>query len=327
MALPHILIVDDEPDIRHSIRRILNRTDRYTCDDVGSVDEALAYIDRQPVSLILCDMRMPGRGGVDLLRAVSDRIPDLGVVMVTAAGSVSTAVEALQHGAYGYVLKPFLINELLVQVEMALRRRELELSHRAALGEAREEMLLRLATAAEFRDNVTGGHIQRMSQASANLATLLGWAPTRVAQLRLAAALHDVGKIAIPDQILLKPGRFTPEERRIMETHTTLGAEILSGSDSPAVQMAERIALSHHERWDGEGYPQQLAGDAIPIEARIVAIMDVYDALSHSRPYKQAWPEERVLGILREGRGKHFDPDLVDVFFLCYPDVVQLSDT
>ncbi|HLA15233.1 MAG TPA: HD domain-containing phosphohydrolase, partial [Gemmatimonadaceae bacterium] len=184
------------------------------------------------------------------------------------------------------------------------RTRELE--------EAQVEILQRLAAAAEFRDDDTGEHTHRVGHMAALIATGLGLSAPHVDLIRRAAPLHDVGKIGIPDSILLKPGRLTREERRIMQTHATIGAAMLAGGNSTLVQMAERIARSHHERWDGKGYPDGSAGELIPIEARIVAVADFLDALAHNRPYRPAWPLEKALAKIAAERGGHFDPAVVD---------------
>jgi putative two-component system response regulator len=176
-------------------------------------------------------------------------------------------------------------------------------------------VLERLAVAAEFRDDDTGRHTQRVAAVAEVLAQALGLGGERVALLRRTAPLHDVGKIGIPDQILLKPGRLSPEEFDVMKTHTTIGSRILGGGRSALMRMAELIARSHHERWDGAGYPDQLSGEAIPIEARVLAVADFFDALTHARPYRPAWPLDRVRAEILELRDRHFDPRVVDVFF------------
>ncbi len=248
--------------------------------------------------------------------------------MVTSSSDVSIAVEALTCGAYGYVIKPFRMDEILIQVDNALRRRDLEIAYRdreatlqqrvrqatGALRKTQEEVVFRLVAAAGYRDNETGAHIRRIGLYSAQLARLLYWNQDLVDTIRLAAPMHDVGKIGIPDRILQKPGKLDPDEWSVMQTHSALGEELLKGSDIPSLMMASRIARSHHERWNGTGYPDQLAGEGIPVEARIVGLVDVYDALTHARCYKPAWPEEKALALIEEEAGQHFDPTLAQLF-------------
>jgi putative two-component system response regulator len=198
--------------------------------------------------------------------------------------------------------------------------RQTEQIHRA-----HEETIHRLVGASMYRDEETGAHIVRVGLSSALMAEALGWSADEVDRIRLAAPMHDVGKIGIPDAILQKPGKLTAEEFEIMKTHTTIGARLLDHSESPMLHMARDIALSHHERWDGSGYPRGLAGEAISTAARIVAIVDVYDALSHDRVYRPAMREEQVLDIVKEGRGTHFQPDLVDLLLSLLPQMKSIA--
>jgi len=183
------------------------------------------------------------------------------------------------------------------------------------IDKSNDEIFERLARAAEFRDDTTGKHTERVGDLAAQIALRLDMSQDFVQLISKAARLHDLGKIGIPDKILLKPSRFTPEERALMMQHCEIGAELLSGSDSPLLNMAQRIAISHHEKWNGEGYPNNLVAEQIPIEGRIVAVADVYDALSHDRPYKQAWAKDEVLQLLGSKRGIHFDPSVIDALF------------
>lgn len=222
------------------------------------------------------------------------------------------------------------LNENLIQraaIEQRLRDtiEDLERSENA-LEHSQEETIMRLSMAVETRDQETGDHIERMGRYCALLAQKLGWNQERCELLRIAAPLHDVGKIAIPDSILLKPGELTPPERAEIEKHAEIGHEILSGSDSPLLDLAARIALSHHEHWDGNGYPNGLIGEEIPVEGRMAAIADVFDALTSDRVYRPAMPVERALSIMSEGRGAHFDPNLLDAFFDSIVEVLLIRD-
>jgi hypothetical protein len=201
------------------------------------------------------------------------------------------------------------------RLEAALTSRSADLrSTTERLAASHAELVRRLSMAVEYRDDATGAHVHRVAELSGELARAAGLAERDWVLIREASPLHDVGKVAIPDPILLKPGPLTEAERRTMTRHTEIGHDLLTGSDAPALRMAATIALTHHERYDGGGYPHGLARDAIPLEGRIVALVDVFDALSHDRVYRPAWPRERILALLREGRGTHFDPDLVDLF-------------
>lgn len=222
------------------------------------------------------------------------------------------------------------LNENLVQradIERRLRETITDLERsETALAHSQEETIMRLSIAVETRDQETGDHIERMGRYCALLAEKVGWTPERVELMRIASPLHDVGKIAIPDAVLLKPGALTPEERVEMERHAEIGHEILAGSDSPLLDLAAVIALSHHEHWDGGGYPNGLKGNEIPIEGRMAAIADVFDALTSDRVYRPAMTVERALAIMSEGRGQHFDPELLDVFFDSIVEVLLIRD-
>lgn len=192
--------------------------------------------------------------------------------------------------------------------------------------QSRLEVVRRLARAAEYRDNETGQHVLRMSHSCALLAKQIGLPPEHCELILHASPMHDIGKIGISDTILLKPGRLTPEERSIMETHVIIGADILAGAETELLEIARKISLTHHEKWDGSGYPNQLAGKSIPIEGRISAIADVFDALTSERPYKKAWPVDDAVANLRENSGSHFDPELLEAFFVILPEVLSIRE-
>jgi putative two-component system response regulator len=273
--------------------------------------------------------------------------------MVTGEDDLALAEVALSAGAYGYVIKPFTSNEILIQVSSALRRRTLEIENRAHRGElvdavrtrteelwnsvrslenkdvrlraAIEETVLRLSLAAELRDKDTGAHIERVSRYAGLLAERAGLEPERCAEIGLASRLHDAGKISLPDRILRKQGKFTPEEFEIMKGHAESGYRLFAGSAAELLLLAGSIAWTHHERWDGSGYPRGLAGRDIPIEGRIAAIADVFDALMSKRPYKPAFPLGKVLELMREGLGTHFDPELGAMFIDSLDEVLEIS--
>ena len=326
-ALSRILIVDDEPYIRELIQRCLE-LEGYRCTTAPHAEAALDALGGGDFELLVSDIHMPGMSGMELLGIVRQRFPDIAVLMVTGVDDRKVGIQALRLGAFGYLIKPFDVNELAINVANALQRRQLVLLSQATQdrleGEVRrrtsqirrreEEIALRLVAAAEFRDTDTGTHVRRIGLYSAALAQMLGWSPAQVDDLRVAAMMHDIGKIGVPDSILLKPGPLLPDEFEIIKQHTVIGARILERSEIGLLEMAREIALSHHERWDGGGYPAGITGETIPEAARIVAVCDVYDALVHDRIYRRALPEHEVLELLQSQRGHHFDPRILDPF-------------
>jgi len=289
---------------------------------------------------LISDIMMPGMSGIDLLAVVRSLSRDTAVVMVTAIDDRKTAALALDLGAYGYVIKPFDRHEILISVVNALERRRLTLlsqeyersleakveERTGQVRQREEEIVLRLISAVGQRHDDTGSHIRRIGLYSSVMAKSLGWTPESVRDIRLAAPMHDVGKIGIPDTILLKPGRLTREEFDVIKTHTTIGAAILDGSDVPLLQMAREIALSHHEQWDGSGYPQGLIEEATPESARIVSVVDAYDAMLNDRVYRPALPEDEALSLMKIGKGKHFDPKILDCFLELLTEIRRIRE-
>lgn len=281
--------------------------------------------------LVLLDLHMPKMDGFELMERLAPLAGGAGGVpflVLTADATEATKRLALARGARDFVTKPFSQTELLLRVRNLLEvqrlhgrlhEQNLKLAQQVAdrtrdLEQARLEILARLALAAEYRDDDTQEHAWRIGRTCGLLARSLGLPDWQVELIRRAALLHDIGKIGIPDAILLKPGKLTAREFDQIKTHTTMGAEILSGSQSPLLRLAERIALTHHERWDGEGYPHGLPGDEIPLAGRIVAVADVFDAITHERPYKEAWPVDQAVTDILSERGQQLDPGLVDAF-------------
>ncbi len=331
-----ILIVDDELVVRDLLVRWLTEQG-YACATAANADEAREQLRRHAVHAMTLDIHMPGASGVDLLREVVRLWPDTAVIMLTAVDNARTAVESLARGAAGYLIKPV---ELLFQVKMALERRQLILEKREytrrleqkvreqtrAIRRGHEETIHRLVAAAMYRDQETGAHVRRTGLLSEVLAEAAGWSAAAAEEIRLAAPMHDVGKIGIPDAILRKPGKLTPREFEVMKTHTLIGAEMLADSEMPMLRAARQIALSHHEWWDGGGYPHGLSGADIPEGARIVAIVDAYDALTHDRVYRPALPEDEALAVLQKGVGRQFDPLLCATFFSILPDIRGIAE-
>ncbi len=320
-----ILIVDDEPHVCEIMSRWLDG-EGYNCHTANSAEEAWGVIKRNDLALVILDIAMPGQSGIDLLAMVKAEAPEMAVIMVTAMDDRETAIRALELGAYGYVIKPFGRNEVIINVVNALERRRLMLESKGYerrleekvreqtqdIRRSREEIALRLMAAQEYRHDETGAHVRRMGLYAEVVGRVLGHPQEYTDILRLAAPMHDVGKIGIPDSVLMKPGKLTAEEFETMKTHTSIGARILGPTTIPLLNVARDIALCHHERWDGLGYPRGLSGEDIPEPARIVAPLDVYDALVHDRVYRPAVPEQEALDVLRRGCGTHLDPAVLE---------------
>jgi putative two-component system response regulator len=347
-----VLVVDDDSTLRRIIVRILGRAG-YQCFEAPGPTEAQVLVRARAFSLVTCDVNMPDGSGLDLIVALREQQPDLAVVMVSGMDDPRTAATATGLGAYGYVVKPFEANEMLIAADNALRRRELEIENRAhrehlellvtertadlmatverlsrteeALRESQEEAIRRLAHAVEFRDPATGAHLDRMSRTCGLLAERLGLGQERAQLIRIASPMHDIGKIAVADEILRKPGRLTPTDWEDMRRHPLIGSEILAGSDSELLRLGGLIALTHHERWDGLGYPNGMVGEAIPVEGRIVALADVFDALTSVRPYKPAFEIDHAVSLMRDERGRHFDPEFLDVFLTLVDEIAAVG--
>jgi putative two-component system response regulator len=314
-----ILIVDDVPDNVELLTVMLERQG-YETFSAHSGRDALAIVPTERPDAVLLDVMMPGMSGIEVCRRLKGdedmrRIP---IILVTAKDLDEDVVQGFDAGADDYVTKPVNGVILAARLRSALRLKQscdAVVRANAAIRSAHEETIYRLLSASRWRDEETGMHIRRVGLLSEVLAKTAGWSTSEAENIRLAAPMHDVGKIGIPDAVLRKPGKLFLEEFEVMKQHTVIGAQILAGSDVPMLQMAQAIALNHHERWDGEGYPAGLAGHAIPESARIVAIVDVYDAMTHDRVYRPAMPEEKALAIMQKGAGTQFDPLLLAVFF------------
>ena len=312
-----VLCVDDDAQVRGVIARLLESAG-HECVAAGDADEARALLHDEPFAVVLCDINLPGRSGLELLREVRTDHPDVATLVVTGRDDPTIADRALHLGAFGYVTKPFAPNDLLIDLSNALHRRRLEAERRLAseraVREAYVETLSRLSRAVEYHDGETGAHIERVGEHAATIARALDLDEAHVELIRLAAPLHDIGKIGVPADLLNKRGPLDGEERRLMQTHTELGNELLGGSGNELLDLAATIAWTHHERWDGNGYPRGLRGDEIPLEGRIVAIADVFDAITSDRPYRAARSVDEAIAVIASQRGKGFDPDVVDAF-------------
>jgi putative two-component system response regulator len=333
-----VLLVDNEPAELDLLSRWLG-ADGWTCRQAQSATRALASLEVEPAGIVVTNIHLPERSGVWLLDQVTKLFPDTAVLMLADSSETRLAVEALMRGASAYLLKPIQPKEFLFHTRQAAERRQLLMERNEhlqtlkrrmqaqtlALRQAHEETIHRLVTAAACRDQETGAHIRRTGLFSEVLALAAGWSTGEAEKLRMAAPMHDVGKIGIPDAVLCKPGKLTAQEFELMKRHTTIGARMLAGSSSPVLQLAEKIALNHHEWWNGRGYPQGLSGEQIPEAARIVSIVDVYDALSHDRVYRPALAEEEVLTTMSAGHGTQFDPSLLTLFFSALDQIISIA--
>jgi putative two-component system response regulator len=339
--MPELLIADDEQALRRWEERVV-RDQGYTCDGAGDGNAVREQLQHDSYKLALLDVNMPGESGIELLSHIRRDHPEVAVLMVTGEDSTELAMTAIEQGAYGYLIKPVAAGELLINVATALHRRRQELENRRLVQSLRAtvdersgkleealqdlelsetqvwvsqaETIFRLARMVEFRDEETGHHLHRMSSYCEILARRTGASEQHCELLRLASQLHDVGKVAVPDSILLKRGKLTPEEFEVIKGHAETGYKMLAGSGAEVVRLGALIARTHHERWNGSGYPRGLAGEEIPLEGRIAAIADVFDALTSDRVYRSALPVKSALAMMREERGKHFDPELLDAF-------------
>lgn len=339
--MPQLLIVDDDEALRRWQERVM-RDHGYSCDGACDAEDARERLRKDSYRLALLDVNMPGDSGIDLLSQIRQQHPEVAVLMVTGEDSTELAMTAIELGAYGYLVKPLGSGELIINVANALHRRSSEAQSQRLLERLRSavqqrsealaqamqslelsetkvwasqaETIFRLARVVEFRDEQTGQHLRRMSSYCEILARKIGFSPEDCERIRLASQLHDVGKVAVPDSILLKPGKLSAAEFEVIKGHTDAGYQMLMGSASDIVQLGALIAYTHHERWDGSGYPRGLAGEAIPLEGRLAAVADVFDALASDRVYRAALPVKSAVKMIRDECGLHFDPQVIDAF-------------
>lgn len=306
---PNILLVDDESTNLRVLKQVLQ--DDYRLTFAKSGQEALRLVQADRPDLILLDVMMPVMTGFETCERLkadpaSRAIP---VIFVTALKDAMDEAKGLELGAVDYITKP--ISPAVVKIRV---KTHLSLVQADELKRTRLEVIQRLGRASEYKDNETGLHVMRMSHYSQVLALAYGFSESLAEELLHAAPMHDLGKIGIPDEIMLKPGKLTAAEFEIMKTHPLIGAEIIGECDSSLLNLAKTVALHHHEKWDGTGYPHGLKGEQIPVAARIVALADVFDALTTKRPYKEAWPLDKTLEYLKAQSGQHFEPKLVTLF-------------
>jgi putative two-component system response regulator len=339
-----ILVIDDDEAALRLMKRRLE-ADGYASVIVTALPRlGLELFESSEPDLLILDLNMPDMTGFEVLQALRDMHPEqlarTPVLVLTGDDVHEKKLQALSLGARDFLSKPFDPAELAVRVRGNLEVRgllrritkhseDLDLKVRqrtAELEKANSEIIHRLMAAAEYRDDDTGSHIDRMSRFAGLVARALGLPEDECHSIQRASPMHDLGKIGIPDNILLKPGKLTPEEWEIMKSHTTIGASLLANSSSELIQLAEVIALTHHEKWNGQGYPKGLRESEIPLAGRIVAVCDVFDALTSERPYKQAWEVPRALEVIRADSGSHFDPEVAEAFFSVLPDILLIKE-
>lgn len=330
---PVILIVDDAPESIDVLRSVL--ANDYQVKAAINGPRALELAAQTRPDLILLDVMMPEMDGYEVCRRLKldPTTAPIPVIFVTTLSDPASEGRGLTLGAVDYVSKPFVPALIRSRVgsHVAMHRQQLKLEGLVALRtselvETRLEIIRRLGRAAEYRDNETGMHVLRMSQISQSIALSAGLSAASCELILLASPMHDVGKIGVPDRILLKPGKLDPEEWEIMKRHTIIGAEILGDHPSELMVAARTVALRHHERWDGRGYPDGLSGEAIPEIARVVALADVFDALLSVRPYKKAWSVEETVAHIRNESGHHFDPRFVEALLRVLPECLAIRE-
>ncbi|MBT4090985.1 HD domain-containing phosphohydrolase [Desulfobacula sp.] len=347
--IPIILVVDDEDRNRRLLEALLVPLG-YHVILASDGEEALQKVQGIPPDIILLDIMMPGLNGFEVAKRLkeNEETKIIPIVMVTSLQDIGSRIRALEAGADDFLTKPVDLSELKARVRSSLQvkayhdhmrnyQKELEAEVEKRTEELKQALetakiasldtIHRLSCASEYKDEDTGAHINRMSNYSSVVAHQMGLTRDEVDTILYAAPMHDAGKIGIPDKVLLKPGKLDPGEWEIMKQHTTIGGKILSNSDSEFIKLAEVIALTHHEKWDGSGYPRGLKGAAIPLAGRITAIADVFDALMSKRPYKEPFSLEKSFAIIREGQGSHFDPEVVEAFFAVEKEILLIKET
>ncbi|HKK91278.1 MAG TPA: HD domain-containing phosphohydrolase [Desulfobacteraceae bacterium] len=342
-----VLVVDDEANNRLILTSILKKLGHEGIP-AENARAALDLLDRS-IDLVLADIMMPEIDGFEMVRMIrqNPETVDLPIIMVTTLSEKKDRLKAVECGANDYINKPIDLVELKIRVASMLRQKaqqdeikafQMDLHHMVEqktsqlqhalkeLDKAHLEAILHLSAAAEYKDDDTASHILRMSGFAALIARHMGLKESLVECIRISSPMHDVGKIGIPDDILLKPGKLTSEEWEIMKTHARIGGQILRAGDSDYMVMGTTIAMTHHEKWNGSGYPNHLSGEDIPLVGRICAVADVFDALTSERPYKEAFSVEKSIDIMNQGRGSHFDPAVLDIFLKNLDEVIRIKD-
>ncbi|WP_457552643.1 HD domain-containing phosphohydrolase [Desulfobacula sp.] len=320
-----LLIVDDESMIRDLLENTMKRTS-YSCSFAENGEKALEMIQAQPFDVVVTDIDMPVMNGIELAKKIKSKFT-ADVIVMTGQIQSYQYDEIINIGASDFVEKPFSPREMILRINRVVRERNLKKEAQQAHEELKDsyiDSIHRLVMAAEYRDEDTGDHILRIGKYCCLMAQKLNLSEEFRETIYYASPMHDIGKIGIPDKILLKPGKLTDSEFEIIKTHTQIGSNLLSKSKSKILQMAQEIALTHHEKINGKGYPNQLKGLDIPISGRITALADTFDALASKRPYKDPYPPEVTYDILKKERGNHFDPDILDIFIAHFDEFIEI---
>jgi len=323
--LGSILVVDDEEAVRRLLHRKLTSRG-YQCKEASTGDEALNKIISKPVALMILDIKMPGKSGIEILTEIKSEHPDIAVIMATSLAEIDTAIYCMKQGAYDYIIKPFNLDEVILSVERALEKRRLELENRdykehleqkveqqaKKIRESFLNALTALVYALEAKDKYTSGHSQRVAEISVAIAREMGLSRQDIAGIRLAGLIHGIGKIGVRASVLNKPGRLDDNEYQHIKTHPEIGAHILA----PVVEDENilKTVRHHHERYDGTGYPDGLSGEQISLGAKILAVADAYDAITSERPYREAMSPQIAYRIIEHCKGSQFDPEVADTF-------------
>ncbi len=332
-----ILAVDDEKALCDMMAQWITR-EGISCDKAYCVDDALSLMRQTHYDLVISDLTMPRKSGIEFLNIIRESFPTTAVIIATAVDNRETALLTIEAGAFGYTIKPFSRNEFIINIINALERRRTLLEHEhyesyleqkvrektKSIRIREQQIALHLVSASGYRDEETGQHIKRIGLYGAILAKKIGWSQEKIDYMRVAGPMHDVGKIGVPDEVLLKPGKLSPKEFDIIKQHPIIGAKILENSGIPLLEMAHDIALCHHEKWDGTGYPYGLKKEKIPESAQIVALVDVYDALSNNRVYRTALPEEKVVSKMIAANNSHFNPLIFASFLEVLPELREI---